>query len=74
LFISNLYHKAFVDVTEAGTEAAAASAMMIAGCALGGRPPEVPIFRAHHPFLFAIRVRRTGDLLFLGRVEDPTRS
>jgi len=35
-------------------------------------PPPVPVFRADHPFLFAIRDRRSGALLFLGRVADPT--
>jgi serpin B len=36
------------------------------------QPPPVPTFRADHPFLFAIRDRKTGTVLFLGRVADPT--
>jgi serpin B len=72
LFISGVLHKAFVEVHEEGTEAAAATeAHMI----LGARPstaPPVPIFRADHPFLFAIRERKSGAILFLGRMVDPT--
>jgi serpin B len=71
LFISQVLHKAFVEVNEEGTEAAAASGVGISlGCAL--RPPPVPVFRADHPFLFAIRHRVTSEILFLGRVGDPT--
>ena len=36
------------------------------------KPPPVPVFRADHPFLFAIRDRKSGAILFLGRVADPT--
>jgi serpin B len=73
LFISAVFHKAFVEVNEEGTEAAAAtaaSARVITS--MYTRPPQVPIFRADHPFLFAIRDRMTGAILFLGRMADPT--
>lgn len=75
LFISSVFHKAFVEVNEEGTEAAAATGVeMSVTSAL--RPPErppVPVFRADHPFLFAIRDRKSNAILFLGRVADPTR-
>jgi serpin B len=74
LFISSIYHKAFVEVNEEGTEAAAATASDITITALmPSPPPRIPVFRADHPFLFAIRDRRSGAFLFLGRVADPTR-
>ena len=74
LFISGVFHQAMVDVNEEGAEAAAATAlvMTMAGLSLS-TPPQVPTFRADHPFLFAIRDRWTGAILFLGRVADPTR-
>lgn len=70
LAISDVFHQAFVEVNEAGTEAAAATGL---GFALGKRPPPRPEFRADHPFVFAIRERTSGAILFLGRVADPTR-
>jgi len=70
LFISAVVHKAFVDVNEEGTEAAAATAV-VAGAGNGGGPP--PEFRADHPFLFLIRDTRSGAILFLGRILDPTK-
>ena len=66
LFISAVIHKAFIDVNEEGTEAAAATAVVMRAPA----PPN-PIFRADHPFLFLIRDNRTGSILFLGRVINP---
>ena len=71
LFLSEVYHKAFVEVNEEGTEAAAATSAHVA--LLGLPPPPAPPFRADHPFLFAIRHQRSGTILFLGRVADPTR-
>ena len=75
LFISAVFHKAFVEVNEEGTEAAAATAVgMPDMMALRpSKPPPVPIFRADHPFLFAIHDRKSGAILFLGRMTDPTR-
>jgi serpin B len=68
LFISAVVHKAFVDVNEEGTEAAAATAVLMARSI----PPPTPVFRADHPFLFLIRENSTGSILFLGRVVDPS--
>ena len=70
LYISAVFHKAFVDVNEEGTEAAAATAVaMKPGAAFAPAPPK--LFRADHPFLFLIRENTTGTLLFMGRVADP---
>ncbi len=69
LAISQVIHKAFVEVHEKGTEAAAATAVVMAkAMAL-----EPQLFRADHPFLFLIRENRTGTILFVGRVVDPSR-
>jgi serpin B len=68
LFIGAILHKAFVDVNEQGTEAAAATAVMMQTKALFF---PAAIFRADHPFVFVIRENRTGSILFLGRVTNP---
>ena len=76
LFISAVLHKAFVEVHERGTEAAAATLdnmEFTAALEPPPPPPPPPIFRADHPFLFAICERQSGAILFLGRVFDPTR-
>jgi serpin B len=71
LFIGAVLHKAFVAVDEAGTEAAAATVVMMrAGSAMHPEPPTP--FVVDHPFLFLIRHRATGTILFAGRVVDPT--
>jgi serpin B len=68
LYISYVFHKAFINVDETGTEAAAATAVVVDATAM-----EIPLeFRADHPFLFLIMDKRTGAILFMGRVEDPT--
>jgi len=74
LNISSLYHKARVEVDEEGTKAAAgtAAAAVVGSSLKFSKPKPVPVFRADHPFFFAIRDRRTGAFLFLGRVADPT--
>jgi serpin B len=71
LYITAALHQAFVEVNEAGTEAAAATAVAVGVRSLGP-PKEIPLFRADHPFLFLIREKQTGALLFLGRVADPS--
>jgi len=69
LFVSDVRHKAFVAIDEEGTEAAAATAVVIATRAAVERPPER--FTADHPFVFAIRDTKTGRILFMGRVTNP---
>jgi serpin B len=61
-------HKASVDVNEEGTEAAAATAVIMGYV---GMPPPVPVFRADHPFVFVIRHNESGSILFMGRVANP---
>ncbi|MFH1730640.1 MAG: serpin family protein [Planctomycetota bacterium] len=68
LYISAVVHKAFVDVNEEGTEAAAATAVVVA---LRSAAPRQLIFRADRPFIFLIRDNRTGSVLFIGRVANP---
>lgn len=67
LAISTVIHKAYIDLNEEGTEAAAATAVV----ALRGVAPPPPTFRADHPFLLMIRENATGSILFLGRVANP---
>jgi len=70
LLISNVIHKAFVDVNEEGTEAAAATAVAVGLMSVVVEPPPV-VFKADHPFIFLIRHEKTGAILFLGRVANP---
>lgn len=68
LWIGQIKHRAFVEVNEEGTEAAAATAVeMVTKSA----PVRDPVFRADHPFMFLIRDNETGTILFLGRVANP---
>ena len=73
LYVSSVIHKAFVDVNEEGSEAAAATAVVRHSFYHMPRDPEKPIeFRADHPFLFMIRHRLTQAILFVGRLMDPS--
>ena len=69
LQITKVLHKAFIEVNEMGSEAAAATAVVIAPRGIGPAPAT---FFANRPFAFAIRHRETGQLLFLGRLTQPT--
>ncbi len=69
LCISAVIHKAYVDINEEGTEAAAATAVTMKLTAVG--PSQTPVFRADHPFVFLIRDNQTGNILFIGRVTNP---
>jgi serpin B len=69
LKISEVVHKAFVEVNEEGTEAAAATGVVMR--CLGGPLRQPKVFQADHPFLFVIRDRKTNAVLFAGRVLDP---
>jgi serpin B len=73
LYISKVVHKAYVDVDEAGTEAAAATGVVMTRALAIPTEQPIPVFRADHPFLFLIRDNETGSILFLGRVTDPKR-
>ena len=66
LFLSTVAHKAFVEVNEEGTEAAAATAGMVSFCML-----REEYFTADHPFLFFIRHNKSKSVLFLGRFSSP---
>lgn len=68
LFITDVVHKAFVDVDEAGTEAAAATAVVVGTTSMPADPIEVLVDR---PFLFLVRDIETDTVLFLGRVVNP---
>lgn len=66
LFISKVIHKAFVEVSEEGTEAAAATGVLV----MRSRTPRVT-FKANHPFLFFIRHNKSKTILFFGRLCSP---
>jgi len=68
LFISDVFHKAFVSVDEEGTEAAAATAVVMTLTSMPESPLELTVDR---PFLFLIREHETGTVLFMGRVVNP---
>ncbi len=71
-WISAAIHKAYIDVNEEGTEAAAATGIVMRSMAMT-RPEPPIVFRADHPFLFLIRDNRSGEILFMGRVADPAK-
>jgi serpin B len=68
LHIDDVVHKAFVSVDEAGTEAAAASAVIVGTTSM---PPEPVTVTLDRPFVFLIRDIKTGTILFIGRVMNP---
>jgi serpin B len=68
IFISGVIHQAYINVDEEGTEAGAATAVMLDGGVFTDKPP---VFKADHPFIFLIRDNQTGSILFLGRVANP---
>jgi serpin B len=68
LHITGVFHKTFIDVHEVGTEAAAATGVVVGVTSV---PLEPPVFRADHPFLFAVRDAHSGSFLFLGRLNEP---
>jgi serpin B len=72
LFISDVIHQAYVDVNEEGTEAAAATAVVVRLQSAPVKPEPVPVFRADHPFLFFIVDDESGATLFMGRITDPS--
>jgi serpin B len=73
LYIGRIFHKAFVAVDEVGTEAAAATGIVVQATCIGcGSAPEPFRFKADRPFFFIIRDNPTGTILFVGRVINPS--
>ena len=68
LKIDKVIHQAFIEVNEEGTEAAAATAVVLG---IRSKKPPTPIFKADHPFIFIIQQKETGNILFMGRVNNP---
>lgn len=71
LYISDVIHKAFVSVDESGTEAAAATAVIMMATAMPGAPPAPIKVTIDRPFIFLIRDNKTGAILFIGSVLNP---
>jgi len=72
LYISKVFHKAFIRVDEKGTEAAAATGTVMMRSLAMPMPQQPVVFNADHPFLFFIRDNASGIVLFNGRVTDPS--
>ena len=70
LFISDVIHKAFIDVNEEGTEAAAATAVIMVTSINGGGSSRI-VFDCNHPFMYLIQHKQTGTILFMGSINDP---
>lgn len=73
LYLTKVLHKAFVEVNEKGTEAAAATAVIVA-MPVSAPPvavPFTPTLKADRPFVFLIRDVKTGSIWFLGRMVNP---
>ncbi len=71
LFISKVIHQSFVEVNEEGTEAAAATAVVMDRLSAGSSSHDPIIFRADHPFIFVIEHHETGQILFMGKLGQP---
>ncbi|MFA5773564.1 MAG: serpin family protein [Candidatus Paceibacterota bacterium] len=72
LFISSVIHQAFVDVNEDGTEAAAATVISMNAGSYFHEGPVIPTFYANHPFLFVIQDTTNGNILFIGKIVNPS--
>jgi serpin B len=70
LFISKVIHQAFINVDEKGTEAAAATAVVM-NLMMAPQHAEPKIFKADHPFVFLIKDNTTGSILFMGTIMKP---
>ncbi|KAK8585055.1 hypothetical protein V6N13_138994 [Hibiscus sabdariffa] len=73
LYVSDIFHKCFIEVNEEGTKAAAVTAGMV-GCCLSAPKPKRIDFVADHPFLFVIREDVSGAVMFIGQVLNPLKN
>ena len=73
IFISGVLHKTYIKVDEEGTEAAAVTAITVGTTSAGPGPNEI-YMRVDHPFVFCIREKRTGAILFIGKVVNPEKT
>jgi serpin B len=71
LNVDDVFHKAFVKLDEKGTEAAAATGVVMSSRGMDSKPPKPVEFKADHPFLFFIVDKDSGLILFMGRVTEP---
>lgn len=71
LYLMDVVHKAFIEVSEEGTEAAAATGAVMAVTSVGPNKPQVPVFRADKPFVYMILHKPTNTILFLGKLNTP---
>lgn len=69
LFISDVLHKTFVQVDEEGTEAAAVTVVEVGTTSI--EPGTLFVMRVDRPFIFALRERQSGTILFLGKILKP---
>jgi serpin B len=74
LYISNVFHDAFINVAEKGTEAAAATAVVVAHDSVASAPPTGLVVDATRPFIYFLYDQPTGAILFMGRVQDPSQN
>lgn len=75
IYLSAVVHNAFIQVNEQGTEAAAATGVVGGLFGIGGQArPDPIVFKADHPFVFAIIHRRTDTMLFIGRLSIPEKN
>lgn len=71
IHISNVIHKATVEINESGTKASAATAVITTRSAIIGKKTKPILFKANHPFVFLIREKSTGTILFIGNLAKP---
>jgi serpin B len=74
LYVGDVIHKAFIDVAEKGTEAAAATGVVMVSASIATPPPPELLIVANRPFLYFLRDQPTGAILFMGRVLDPSQN
>lgn len=72
--VGGVFHKTFLEINEKGTEAAAATGLVLYPISgrVGPKPPKPIIFNVEHPYLIVLRDKATGAIVFIGHIENPT--